>query len=348
MMPASPSSSRRCDGIRRRDFLHVGLLTTLGLSVSDLLRWQVRAMASEPARKTAHATSCILIWLDGGPSHLDTFDLKPDAPAEIRSPFTTIPTGIAGIHLCEHLPRTAKVMREVALIRSLTHELGNHDTGARFLLTGHRPTPAFEHPSLGSLIAHGAGPGGTMPPYVAIPGDNVGGQSTAARAGYLPGAFSAFNVGNDPGRVRDLDLPEGVSFDRSERRRDLLHKLDSPARSRTRRPRAIATPFTNRPTGSCRPQRREEPSTFHKSRRRPGPVTAPAVSARGVCWRGGVLRLARASSRWWIPAGTRITKSRANCPTHGFLGAVSCPASTTPTPLCSPTCASVAYWIPHS
>lgn len=231
MTPASPSSSRRCDGIRRRDFLHVGLLTTLGLSVSDLLRWQVRAMASEPARKTAHATSCILIWLDGGPSHLDTFDLKPDAPAEIRSPFTTIPTGIAGIHLCEHLPRTAKVMREVALIRSLTHELGNHDTGARFLLTGHRPTPAFEHPSLGSLIAHGAGPGGTMPPYVAIPGDNVGGQSTAARAGYLPGAFSAFNVGKDPGRVRDLDLPEGVSFDRSERRRDLLHKLDAFART---------------------------------------------------------------------------------------------------------------------
>jgi hypothetical protein len=231
MTPASPSSSCRCDGIRRRDFLHVGLLTTLGLSVSDVLRWQARAAEVEAARKPARAKSCILIWLDGGPSHLDTFDPKPDAPSEIRSPFKTIPTDIAGVHVCEHMPRTAKVMRDVALIRSLTHELGNHDTGARFLLTGHRPTPAFEHPSLGSLVAHGTGAGATMPPYVAVPGDSVGGQSSAARAGYLPGAFSAFNVGNDPGRVRDLDLPEGVSFDRSERRRDMLHKLDGFARA---------------------------------------------------------------------------------------------------------------------
>jgi len=220
-------SSTRCDGVRRRDFLHLGLLASFGLSVADVLRWQARAAETGNAPKPARAKSCILLWLDGGPSHLDTFDPKPDAPVEIRSPFKAISTALPGVALCEHLPLTAKVLDRVALIRSLTHELGNHDTGTRYLLTGHRPTPALEHPSLGSLVAREAGTGGTMPPYVAIPGDGVGGQSNAARAGYLPGAFSAFNVGNDPGRVRDLELPEGVSFTRSERRRDWLTRLDA-------------------------------------------------------------------------------------------------------------------------
>ena len=130
----------------------------------------------------------------------------------MRSQFQRIGTSVDGLQICEHLPLTAKVMRDVALIRSLTHELGNHDTGTRFLLTGHRPTPALEYPSLGSLVANDAGFGAALPPYVAIPGDAVGGNSNAARAGYLPGAFSAFNVGPDPARVRDLNPPEGVSF----------------------------------------------------------------------------------------------------------------------------------------
>ncbi|RYD42817.1 MAG: DUF1501 domain-containing protein, partial [Verrucomicrobiaceae bacterium] len=141
--------------------------------------------------------------------------------------FKAISTSVTGIQICEHLPRTAAVMKEVALIRSLTHELGNHDTGTRFMLTGHRPTPALEYPSLGSLVAQAHGFSEAMPPYVAIPGDGVGGDSNAARAGYLPGAFSAFNVGNDPSRVGGLQLPEGVSFSRSEQRREILRKMDT-------------------------------------------------------------------------------------------------------------------------
>jgi hypothetical protein len=221
MNTTSASSFRRCDGVSRRDFLHVGMLGALGFSLADLLR--VRANAAESGK----AKSCILIWLDGGPSHLDTFDLKPDAPAEVRSQFKPIRTKAEGILICEHLSRTAAVMRDVALIRSLTHELGNHDTGSRFLLTGHRPTPALEYPSLGSLVAHARGFSAAMPPYVAIPNDGVGGNSSAARAGYLPGACSAFNVGNDPSRVRDLQPPEGVSFARSEKRREMLRTMDA-------------------------------------------------------------------------------------------------------------------------
>lgn len=217
----------RCDGVSRRDFLHLGVLTSFGLSLPSLLRMQ--AAAAETG-KGARAKSCILIWLDGGPSHLDMFDLKPDAPSEVRSQFKPINTAVSGVQICEHLPQTAKVMKDVALIRSLTHELGNHDTGSRFLLTGHRPTPALEYPSIGSLVSHAAGPGGTMPPYVAIPHDGVGGDSTAARSGYLPGSFAAFSTGRDPSRVDGLQLPEGVGFERNDRRHAMLEKMDALSR----------------------------------------------------------------------------------------------------------------------
>lgn len=203
------------------------MLGALGLSLADWYR-SVADGGKPPAfpAGSAPARSCILVWLDGGPSHLDTFDPKPDAPSEVRSPFKAIPTAVAGLRLCEHLPQTARIMKEVALIRSLTHELGNHDTGSKFLLTGQRPTPAFAHPSIGSLVAHEGGFGAAMPPYVAIPGDAVGGDSGAARAGYLPGACAAFNTGTDPANVRDLNPPPGLSLDDHERRRDLLASVD--------------------------------------------------------------------------------------------------------------------------
>src|SRR6187431_2651218 len=92
----------RCDGLSRRDFLHLGVLTTLGVSLADVLRLRAAQDGGKPA------TSCILIWLDGGPSHLDTFDPKPEAPSEIRSQFRAIPTSVEGIQICEHLPLTAK------------------------------------------------------------------------------------------------------------------------------------------------------------------------------------------------------------------------------------------------
>ncbi|MFM8358774.1 MAG: DUF1501 domain-containing protein [Verrucomicrobiota bacterium] len=219
----------RCDGLDRRDFLHLGCLSAFGLSLAGLPRLQARADEAAPARAASRRErSCLLIWLDGGPSHLDLFDPKPDAPVEVRSPFATLPTPVAGVHFTELLPRSAKLFPRFALIRSLTHELGDHDTGTRFLLTGHRPTPALEHPSLGSIVAwESRGGHRVMPPYVAIPGDAVGGQSNAVRSGFLPGAYSPFNAGGQPGKVPDLDLPEGVTLDRLDRRRDMLARLNT-------------------------------------------------------------------------------------------------------------------------
>ncbi|MBI3880846.1 MAG: DUF1501 domain-containing protein [Verrucomicrobia bacterium] len=216
------SPALRCDGHSRRDFLHLGALSCLGLSLADLLRFQ--SLAANP--RAQRDVSCILIWLDGGPSHLEMFDLKPDAPIEVRGEFKPIATSVPGIRICEHLPRTAQMMRDVALIRSLTHELGNHDTGSHYLLTGHRPTPVVQYPSLGSIVAKETGFTRPLPPYVAIPE-----AVNAARAGYLPGAFSPFAIGGDPSKadykVRDLEPPESVGFERVTRRQTMQQQLDN-------------------------------------------------------------------------------------------------------------------------
>lgn len=229
-MHSRSQTSWRCDGVTRRDFLHLGALAPLGLTLASALRLRADE-TPKPSAGQAKAQACIVLWLDGGPSHLDTFDPKPDAPAEVRSPFKDIPTTVPGLHLCEHLPRTAACMQRVAVIRSLTHELGNHDTGTRFLLTGHRPTPALEYPSLGSVVARFRTSDSPMPPYVAIPSDAVGGDSTAARSGYLPGAFSAFSVGKDPSRVQDLHLPPSLTLERHEHRRAMLARMDAFSRN---------------------------------------------------------------------------------------------------------------------
>ena len=211
----------RCDGVSRRDLLAMGVLTSLGLGLPDLFR--LRAAAAAPG--TPRAESCILIWLDGGPSHLDTFDPKPDAPAEVRGEFQPIETSVPGLRIAEHLPRLAREMHRVALVRTLTHELGNHDTGSQYLLTGHRPGPILEYPSLGSVVARETGLDRPLPPYVAVP-DSV----AAGRAGYLPASFAPFSVGGDPGRaeyrVRDLQPPVGFRLDRADRRRAMVRDLD--------------------------------------------------------------------------------------------------------------------------
>src|SRR5688500_19708878 len=133
-----PAFERSLHGTRR-DLLRLAGAGAVAASASG---W-FPVLADGAAKVGRKHKSCILIWLAGGPSHLDTFDLKPDAPSEVRSVFKPSPTSVPGLQLCEHLPRTAKIMHEIALIRSLTHELGNHDTGTRFLLTGNRPTPAL-------------------------------------------------------------------------------------------------------------------------------------------------------------------------------------------------------------
>ncbi len=210
---------RRCDGITRREFLRLGSLSAFGLGLADVFR--LRAAANPPAK----LPNCIILWLDGGPSHLDLFDLKPDAPAEVRGDFKPTATNVPGVQICEHFRRLAAQLDQACLIRSMTSELGEHNFGSHYLLTGYKPSPVLEYPSYGAVVAHTRAGRPVLPPYVAVPHANP-----HAGCGYLPGACRPFAVGGDPSRpdfrVRDLDLPDGHGLARLERRREFLADFD--------------------------------------------------------------------------------------------------------------------------
>ncbi len=228
---------RRCDGVARRDFLRVGGLTALGFGLGDYFAAQ-RAFAARGLQGGAPAptaTSCILVWLDGGPSHLETFDPKPEAPSEIRGPFGTIATTLPGVHISEHLPRTATMLDKVAIVRSLTSPFGVHNFAIQYVMTGHRPTPALEYPTFGATLAHVRGARGVLPPNVAIP-DLVSRDRASIGSGFLPGATSPFEIGSDPGKpdfkVRDLDFYQGLDLPRLDRRREFVNALDAFSRAK--------------------------------------------------------------------------------------------------------------------
>ncbi|MBV8231808.1 MAG: DUF1501 domain-containing protein, partial [Planctomycetaceae bacterium] len=167
-MPTSANQIPR-PGPSRRALLQAGLLGAGGLELDDLFR--LRAWAAEAgAERPALAKSCILIWLAGGPSHIDTFDPKPDAPADVRGEFQPIATAVPGLLISEIFPELAKVMDRCTLIRGVTSPEADHDRAAHHLLTGYRPSPALVYPSFGSVVAKLREPSmGMLPRYVAIP-----------------------------------------------------------------------------------------------------------------------------------------------------------------------------------
>jgi hypothetical protein len=224
----------------RRDFVRLGGLAALGLGLPAYF-----ARRAAAAELSAKAKRCILIWLDGGPSHLETFDLKPSAPQEVRGPLAAIDTAVPGIQISECLPLLAARMKHAAIVRSLTSPLGEHNLGTQYLLTGYPPTPALDYPTLGSVVAHLDTAERALPRQVAIPNFRVGGQQFAAH-GYLPATSDPFEVGGDPARaefrVAGLDFFPGLDGDRLARRREYLAALDSVER----RAAASSAP----PTGS--------------------------------------------------------------------------------------------------
>ena len=219
----------RCDGVARRDFIRVGGLTALGLGMGNYFQWQ-RAMSANAAHPRAgKARSCIMIWLDGGASHLDTFDPKPEAPSEIRGPFDSIPTRMPGIRISEHLPQTAKLMDKLALIRSVTSPFGVHNFAVQYLMTGYQPTPALEYPTMAAVVAHLQTETGVLPSNIVIP-DLISRDGATVGNGFLPTNTKHFSLGSDPGKssykVRDLDFYQGLDLSRLNRRRTIVNALN--------------------------------------------------------------------------------------------------------------------------
>jgi hypothetical protein len=226
------SEMQRTDGFRRRELVRVGGLTALGLGLGDYLRHQ-RLFAAEgngTATGKVKAKSCILIWLDGGPSHLETFDPKPDAPLEVRGPLGTIPTTIPGVRFGECLPRTAAIMDRIAVVRSMTSPLGEHNFGTHYLMTGYKPTPVLEYPAYGAVVSQLHRGLGVLPSNIAVPSFKVGGSRLTGN-GYLPAATRPFSVGGDPSApdfaVRDLDFYQGLDLTRLDRRRQFVAAMNA-------------------------------------------------------------------------------------------------------------------------
>jgi hypothetical protein len=225
MFDISTGRSADCSGVSRRDFLRVGGLAALGLSLPTYLRLQ-HAAASE-AKRTG--PNCILLWLQGGPSHIDTFDPKPDAPAEVRGEFGTIPTSIPGIRFTEHLPHLAKVTDKFSLIRGHDPRNGSHGVADHLMMSGHKFNSALPFPCFGSVVAKERGYVGGMLPFVQL-GKNVDRRFNGGAAGFIGDQFNPFEVPDDPNspafRVRDLSLATKADRDRLQRRYAMLNQLD--------------------------------------------------------------------------------------------------------------------------
>ena len=227
MLDISPGSarSRLCNGTSRRDFLRVGALAPLGLSLANLLSFE-KAMAGAVAQ--SRAKSVILVYLGGGISHHDTFDPKPDAVEEIRGKYKTIPTNVTGLHVTELLPQMAKVMDKVALIRSGTHENDHHETATNWVLSGRFGSPFGDYPAMGAVVAHETGFSGIVPPYVAVP-KNPSFTWELGKSAWLGGRYESFKCG-DPNeanfKVRDLSQSAEITPQVLERRRSLLAAVD--------------------------------------------------------------------------------------------------------------------------
>jgi hypothetical protein len=226
-----PASRSLCDGITRRGFIRVGALGLAGLSLADV----IRAKESQPAAKKD--TAVILWWMGGGPSHIDTYDPKPAAPAEVRGPFKSIPTAARGMRFTELLPLQAKVADKVAILRSMAHYDFNHSDAAHLVQTGyHEKNVQFRgqfFPAQGSVVAklRGANASG-VPPYVCIPDAYLARQGFFQLATYLGAEFDPVNSGSEPtfrftSPGPSFALPADITVERAEDRKELLRRLDS-------------------------------------------------------------------------------------------------------------------------
>ena len=217
----STSRHRLCDGTSRRSFLRIGALAPVGLSLSRLL-------AADVPGRSSRAKSVILIYLGGGISHHDSFDMKPDAVEQIRGKYKGISTSVPGLNICELLPKTAQIMNKVTLVRSGTHENDHHETATNWVLSGRLGSAFGDHPAIGSIVAHETGFSGLVPPYVAVP-RNPSFTWELGKSVWLGGRCESFKAGNPNDanyRVRDLSQPAGATPEVLERRRTLLAAVD--------------------------------------------------------------------------------------------------------------------------
>lgn len=212
--------NRTCDGVGRRDFLKAGVVGASGLTLASYSQ-MVSAGGVNPA---ARAKCAIFVNLNGGPSHMDTFDLKPEASDDYRGEFRPIQTCIPGVVISEHLPLTATCMDKFTLLRGVSHSVAAHDLGTKYVNTGNRPLPSLDFPGYGSVVTREQPGLPELPPFVAIP-------NSSQRPGYLGVRYAPMNTTatpqiGSPFRVRGITMSGGLTVQDLEKRRNLLSSLD--------------------------------------------------------------------------------------------------------------------------
>ncbi len=219
-----------CDGLRRRDFLHAGSLPLLGLGLQQMFGLKAQGVV-DGAKSDMN---CIFLMLVGGPSQLDTWDMKPNAPIEIRGPYNPIKTNVPGIEISENFPRMAKHADKYAIIRSVYHTAAAvHDTGHQMMQTGRLFQGGVEHPHFGCVLGRLKGPKGDVPPHVLLPrtiGNTGGNMPHGQNAGFLGKTHDPFVLNSDPSdpnfRVPDMLPPDYLPPLRVDRRRNWREMVD--------------------------------------------------------------------------------------------------------------------------
>ncbi len=201
----------------RRQFLKVGTLGG-GVTLSHYLRMHAGQAGASGKR------SAIFIFMEGAPSHQDTFDLKPDAPVEVRGEFKPIPTNVAGIQICEHLPLLARCADKYAIIRGITHNVADHGLAKKYLLTGNKASQTVSYPEYGSVVSHQFPSARDLPTYVSIDESFVG-------PGYLGSRYSPLTADKPkhgvPYSVRGVSLEDGLTLEKYQSQKQLLDDLDN-------------------------------------------------------------------------------------------------------------------------
>ncbi len=217
-----------CDGLTRRDFLHAGAISTLGLTLPGFLTQKAAGTVQDKD------INCIMLFLVGGPSHIDTFDPKPDAPEEVRGPFKVIDTNVPGLRITEIFPKVAQHADKFSLIRTVYHTAtAVHDTGHQMMQTGRLFTGGVEHPHIGCVLTYLKGARGEMPGHVVVPkpiGRTGGNLPHGHTAGYLGKPYDPFILNADPSdknfKVPDLLPPEYISAVRADRRQRMRDAVE--------------------------------------------------------------------------------------------------------------------------
>lgn len=239
-MPQQPSGRRTCPGPSRRDLLVAGSLTFLSAMTGG-------SAQARPVLTRGPAKACIFMFMWGGPSQLDTWDLKPEAPADVRGEFRPIATSVPGIQICEHFPRLARLTDRLAIIRSLTHDDPAHLSSVHHLMTGHRaarfpsdadPPSRKDWPHLASLLARLRPTPGPLPPFVTLPWTVMhpaapGGVAPGQNGGWLGPGGDPFVIQGDPNAatfgISGLRLPGNLTPEQFAARRDLRAELQRQA-----------------------------------------------------------------------------------------------------------------------